>query len=74
MEPIDFLIARMMATEAAVKALIATHPDRAQISHSIREAGIGLSSTAMQGNQAQGMQTAFDKALANYIPPANLKL
>lgn len=61
MEVIDFLMAQAMAYEAALIAIIRTHPDGKVLSAAIAEAATEISAIAMDGQQVAGFQESFDK-------------
>ncbi|UPG86828.1 hypothetical protein L2Y94_05595 [Luteibacter aegosomatis] len=67
MEVFERLLARQMAAEAAIAALISSHPDPDLFRERLRAAAVSLSATAMTGSQPSGMQTAFDEKIAAFL-------
>lgn len=71
MDTIDHLLARTMAQDAVIFALIATHPRKAELATAIEQAALHVSTTALGGDFVLGTQAAFDKIVASYIRIAN---
>lgn len=62
-----FHMGELLALRAVVLALIATHPEKEKLRGAMRETAIGLSSTAMQGNQPAGSQDRFDRSMTHFF-------
>lgn len=67
MEAFERLIARQMAAEAAIAALITSHPDQDLFRARLRELAVALSPTAKSEAQPTEMQMAFDEKIASFL-------
>ncbi|UPG89299.1 hypothetical protein L2Y96_18140 [Luteibacter aegosomaticola] len=67
-----FNMGELLAQRAVLLALIATHPDKELLRKAIHEASLGLSATALQGNQPDGAQQRFDRSIDHFLRTTEL--